>query len=59
MKIISAASAFPKNYYPQRTLLDALQRQWSGQLRSPQMLERLHTNTRVEGRYLALPMTEY
>ncbi len=59
MKIIGAASAFPKNYYPQQVLLDALQRYWSGQLKSPQMLERLHTNTRVEGRYLALPMIEY
>ncbi len=59
MKIIGAASAFPKNYYPQQVLLGALQRYWSGQLKSPQMLERLHTNTRVEGRYLALPMIEY
>ncbi len=59
MKIVSAASAFPKNYYTQKTLLEALQRYWSGQLRNPQMLERLHMNTRVEGRYLALPMMEY
>ena len=59
MKIISAASAFPKHYYPQAVLLEALQAYWSTQLENPELLRRLHRNTGVEGRYLALPVQDY
>jgi alkylresorcinol/alkylpyrone synthase len=59
MKIISAASAFPKNYYPQAVLLEALQVYWGNQLQNPELLRRLHRNTGVEGRYLALPVQDY
>jgi alkylresorcinol/alkylpyrone synthase len=59
MKIASAASAFPKHYYSQKFLLEQLQAYWGDRLRSPQLLERLHRNVAVEGRYLALPPEKY
>ena len=59
MKIASAASAFPKNYYPQKVLLEKLQEYWGDQLRNPQMLARLHRNVAVEGRHLAMAPEKY
>jgi len=59
MKIASAASAFPKNYYSQKFLLKQLQEYWGDRLRNPQLLARLHRNVTVEGRYLALPTEKY
>jgi alkylresorcinol/alkylpyrone synthase len=59
MKIASAASAFPKNYYPQKFLLEKLQEYWGDRLRNPQMLARLHRNVAVEGRHLAVPPEKY
>jgi alkylresorcinol/alkylpyrone synthase len=59
MQIVSAASAFPKHYYPQQHLFDALQDYWGGRLQNPAVLERLHRNVGVEGRYLAIPAEEY
>lgn len=59
MKIASAASAFPKHYYPQQVLLEELQRYWGDRLPNPQMLARLHRNVAVETRHLSLPPKEY
>lgn len=59
MKIASAASAFPKQYYSQKFLLEQLQQYWGGRLPSAQVLARLHRNVAVEGRYLALPTEKY
>jgi len=59
MKIASAASAFPKHYYPQKFLLEKLQEYWGDQLKNPQMLARLHRNVAVEGRHLAIPAEKY
>lgn len=59
MKIASAASAFPKHYYPQQFLLQKLQEYWGDSLRNPQMLARLHKNVAVEGRHLAMPPDKY
>jgi alkylresorcinol/alkylpyrone synthase len=59
MQIASAASAFPKHYYPQKFLLEQLQQYWGDRLRNPQMLARLHKNVAVEGRHLALPYEKY
>ncbi len=59
MRIASAASAFPKHYYSQRFLLEQLQQYWGEELRNPQLLERLHRNVTVEGRYLAIPTEQY
>ena len=59
MKIISAASAFPKNYYKQEILMAALKNYWNGQLERPEFFTRLHSRTGVDGRHLALPMEAY
>jgi len=59
MQIASAASAFPKNYYSQKFLLEQLQQYWGERLRNPLMLARLHRNVAVEGRHLAMPYEEY
>jgi alkylresorcinol/alkylpyrone synthase len=59
MQIASAASAFPKHYYPQKFLLEQLQEYWGDRLRNPAMLARLHRNVAVEGRHLALSYEKY
>lgn len=59
MQIASAASAFPKHYYPQKFLLEQLQQYWGDRLKNPLMLARLHRNVAVEGRHLALPYEKY
>ena len=59
MKIASAASAFPKHYYSQKFLLEKLQEYWGDRLKNPRMLERLHRNVTVQGRYLAMPPERY
>jgi alkylresorcinol/alkylpyrone synthase len=59
MRIVSAASAFPKHYYSQETLFDALQAYWGDQLPKPEVLRRLHNNVGVDGRYLSLPIDVY
>lgn len=59
MRIIGAASAFPKHYYPQRVLTEALSTHWADRLPNAAMLRRLHANAAVEGRYLARPIRDY
>ena len=59
MRIASAASAFPKNYYSQKVLLERLQDYWGAQLKNPLLLARLHRNVTVDGRYLAIPAEQY
>lgn len=59
MKILSAASAFPKHYYSQKVLMSALRTYWAGELERPEMLDRLHARACVDGRHLAYPIDEY
>jgi alkylresorcinol/alkylpyrone synthase len=59
MRIASAASAFPKHYYPQKFLLEKLQEYWGERLKNPLTLARLHRNVTVDGRHLALPTDDY
>lgn len=61
MKIVSAASSFPAQYYSQTVLLEALKQRWAGKLDAEKvrMLERLHSRVGVDGRYLAYPLSEY
>lgn len=57
--VAGVAGAFPKYYYPQQLLLSALQKYWGPKVDNPQFMERLQARIGVDGRYLALPMTEY
>jgi alkylresorcinol/alkylpyrone synthase len=59
MKILSASSALPPNYYPQQVLLDAFKLHWGERLSRLDILDRLHSATRVDGRYLSLPIDAY
>lgn len=59
MKIVSAASAFPKHRYDQKTITSALRTFWKEQITHPDMLERLHANTAVDYRHLVLPLHAY
>jgi len=59
MRIAGVAGALPPNYYPQEVILSALSAYWYNKLENPQLLSRLHANSRVDGRYLAMPMEQY
>jgi alkylresorcinol/alkylpyrone synthase len=59
LKIAAVGKALPPHFYDQGTLLEALQRRWSGKFFNPERLERLHRNVLVGGRHLALPIHEY
>ena len=59
MRISSVASAFPPRYYPQSFICDGLKKFWNGRLKHPELLDRLHANSGVDGRYLALPPDSY
>src|SRR6202167_5039492 len=59
MRIVSAASAFPENYYSQDMLLTALQEYWAQRIENPNVLRRLHRHVSVDGRFLSLPKEEY
>jgi alkylresorcinol/alkylpyrone synthase len=59
MRISSAATALPGHYYPQQILLDAFREHWGKRLERFDLLEKLHSATQDDGRYLALPMEAY
>ncbi len=59
MTITSAASAFPKHYYPQDVLLAAFKSVWAPMMENPRVLDRLHTAVGVDGRHLSMPLDEY
>ena len=59
MNIASAATAFPKHYYPQNVLSAAFRRYWDGKLQDADLFERLQAHVGVDGRYLVLPRESY
>lgn len=59
MRIAGVASAFPKHYYRQEVIREALKRNWAGKLEKPQLLDRVHALVGVKGRHLALPIEHY
>jgi alkylresorcinol/alkylpyrone synthase len=59
MRIVGAASAFPKYHYDQKTLCDAFVAYWGDRLPERRKFELLHSNVGVNGRYLSLPVEEY
>lgn len=59
MNICAVASAFPKNYYSQAEIREALKRRWAGKLDNPLVLDRLHGSVGVKGRHLTLPVAAY
>ncbi|HXE14592.1 MAG TPA: 3-oxoacyl-[acyl-carrier-protein] synthase III C-terminal domain-containing protein [Bryobacteraceae bacterium] len=59
MKIASTGTALPRHYYPQEVLIDAFRQHWGNKLERFAVLEHIHTATRVDGRYLVLPIESY
>jgi alkylresorcinol/alkylpyrone synthase len=59
MRILSASSAFPAQYYPQTELRETLKAFWGARLENPRMLDRLWANAGVDGRFLARPLADY
>jgi alkylresorcinol/alkylpyrone synthase len=51
MRIASVASAFPKHYYKQEVVVEALKKQWRKSLPNADILDRLDESMKVEGRY--------
>ncbi len=59
MKILSAASALPKNVYSQESITGALQQLWHDKLKNPAVLNRLHSHCGVGQRHLVRQLEEY
>ncbi|MBA3913857.1 MAG: type III polyketide synthase [Acidobacteriales bacterium] len=59
MRIAGVGSAFPKNYYSQIEIREALKVKWAHKLDNPKVLDRLHDNVAVDRRHLALPIPAY
>jgi alkylresorcinol/alkylpyrone synthase len=59
MRIVGAASAFPRYHYDQKALCEAFLAYWGDRLPEPRKFELLHSNVGVNGRYLSLPIEEY
>lgn len=58
MRIAATGTAFPAHWYDQHTLTEYLVAAF-GEQRFGARLRKLHSNTRVDGRYLALPLEQY
>jgi len=59
VKIISAASAFPKYLFRQQAVTGALKGLWQDQMQKPELLDRLHSRCGVEQRHFVLPLEAY
>jgi alkylresorcinol/alkylpyrone synthase len=59
MRIASVASAFPKHYYKQELLVEALKNDWRHRLPNPDILGRLEESMKVDGRFLVRPIEFY
>lgn len=57
--IVATATAFPAHYYSQNEISASLQEIWSSYGVNTQRVARLHENTTVNGRYIAVPKEEY
>lgn len=59
MIVASVASAFPEHVYDQEVIAAALKRHWGPRLSKPELLDRIHSRTRVKRRHLALGLADY
>jgi alkylresorcinol/alkylpyrone synthase len=59
MRIASVASAFPKHYYKNEVVVEALKNEWRNLLPNADILDRLDESMKVEGRYTVEPIEFY
>ena len=59
MRIASVASAFPKHYYKNEVVVEALKNEWKKLLPNADILDRLDESMKVEGRYTVEPIEFY
>ncbi len=59
MRIAGVGSAFPKHYYKQEVLVEALKNDWKHRLPNPDILDRLDDSMKVDGRFTAHPISFY
>jgi alkylresorcinol/alkylpyrone synthase len=59
VNIVATANSFPSNYYTQDELIQTLRKFWSNGRTNLGRLERIHRNTTIQGRHLALPIEAY
>lgn len=59
MHILATSTAYPRHYYSQREVLDALLAYWNPDRKTRAIVERLHQHTAVDGRYFARPLIDY
>jgi alkylresorcinol/alkylpyrone synthase len=59
MRIAGVGSAFPRNYYKQEILVEALKNDWRHRLPNPDILDRLDESMKVDGRFTARPISFY
>ena len=59
MRIVATATAYPPHYFLQQEVMEALKVYWAGRLENEAVLKRLHSRTRVEGRYFVRRLEDY
>jgi alkylresorcinol/alkylpyrone synthase len=59
MNIAGVGSAFPKHYYPQAVMQQALKLYWGPKLKSPGLFDQIYQHLGVEGRHTVLPLEGY
>jgi alkylresorcinol/alkylpyrone synthase len=59
MRIAGVGSSFPKHYYKQEFLVEALKNDWRHRLPNPAILDRLDESMKVESRFTARPISFY
>lgn len=59
MRIVGVGNAVPRHRYPQAAITGALKQLWGDNLKSPELLDRLHSRTGVDMRHLAFPLQRY
>jgi alkylresorcinol/alkylpyrone synthase len=57
--IVDVQTALPKHYHSQEEIISALSEIWKEKYYNLERLKKIHENTLVTGRYLALPLEEY
>jgi len=59
MRIAGVGSSFPKHYYKQELLVEALKNDWRHRLPNPDILDRLDDSMKVDSRFTARPISFY